>query len=583
MTKIAKKIDGYEPNMDVRVNGKEVDPLIIQICKKRQLESKEEIESFLQPKLADLPDPFLMKGMDKACQVTSEAIETGCQIIICGDYDVDGVSGTALLVDFFKTIGLSPKYDIPNRLKDGYGLNFNRLNEKYDFNSSQDHLIITVDNGISANRDIASLKEAGCKVVITDHHQPGTEKVLADAVLNPNQLSCNFPDKELAGVGVAFYFIAGLRKELFDNNGQMAGQPRPNLKMFMDYVSLGTIGDLVPMRGANRILTRSGLEIIQQRKGVAALFREANILPGDMVCSEDIGFQIGPRINAAGRLGKAEIACEAIMSSVRSSALKLSKLLSQLNEERKGLCLEIYENVRKDAADEVAEGRKIIVVRGDYHFGVIGIVASRLVEQHGLPVIIFSEETDNEGDVKLKGSGRSIDGVDLFELLTSCYSTINRYGGHAMAAGLTVDENRFDEFYEQINSKAGRFDCNRAGTMDPDTIDADYSILQLFKNSSLISDLCMLEPHGPTNPQPIFRDTGAQVQAISGVGEDKKHLKMVFGAGTNVIHGIGFGLGDKSKGFDLSRPCEVIYSLTMNRFRRPHQWQVRIHNIKHNN
>ena len=562
-------------NQTIRLaNGSILNPLIERLLQKRGLIGGETITSFLEPKLAELPSPFSMLDMDIAVTLIEKIIRNSGSIIIWGDYDVDGTTATALLVLFFRSLGVNVEYHIPNRLKDGYGIQKAGLKKITTNNVEKNTLLITVDNGISAFEAIKYAKERGYQVIVTDHHQPTAERVEAEAVINPSQKSCEFGDTTLAGVGVAFYLAIATRSHLTTKGFFNDKIQAPNLKGFLDLVAVGTVADMVPLEKLNRILVKGGFEVLATKSncGLAALCRACN-LDSKFIRSEDISFQLAPKINGAGRLGHADKAVELFLCDDKRLAGNIARDLVKNNEVRRSINISDFVNAQDEVESLGLKDQYSIVVSGSYHVGVAGIVASNLVEKHGKPSIVLCDF----GDGTLKGSARSIPGIDLYLALEQCQEALSGFGGHKMAGGMSLDSKNIDTFrqlFEIAIEKQSRHNVFEKS----DLFDEDIEIKELFK-PEVLRQLHLLEPFGQGNPQPIFRDNQSGFHELALLGKDKNHLRLSFENGNRPIKGVGFGMGEL---FDLCKSesqKEIYYTPSVNFFKGKRSWQVRVTNI----
>ncbi len=558
-------------------DGTALEPLIVKLLKKRGLKTNEEVQRFLEPELKDLPSPFLMAEMDRAAQLVSDCILNKGSILIWGDYDVDGTTSTALLLLFFEMLNCNVDYYIPNRLTEGYGLQSEAL-ERYTLaQENKADLLITVDNGISAHDAVIAAKKMGYSVLVTDHHTPPETRVPADAVLNPRQENCSFPGKDLAGVGVAFYLAIAVRsalqkKNFFNNNRQV-----PNLKQFLDLVAIGTVADMVELDSVNRILVRAGMETLSEQSniGITTLCEQSNV-DHKNIRSEDISFQLAPKINAAGRLGCANKAVALLQCKSTQDASALSTDLFQNNEERKSITLENFHNAKDEVMSGALGFANSTVVAGQYHIGVAGIVASNLVEEYEKPTIVLCEQ---ESGI-LKGSARSVQGVNLYDALSECSDFLLGFGGHAMAAGMSLKIEHLQNFKELFD--AAVYSQNGGEFVKTEKhFDSDSSVREIFEETTL-AQLQMLEPHGIGNPQPIFRDQSVSFTEASPIGKDKSHLRLAITDGTSIIRGIAFGLGGMAGMCLGPQDKTIIYSPSPNYFRGRRSWQVRVLEISNN-
>ncbi len=554
-------------------NGQVLAPFIVEILANIGICGRSSIISFLEPKLNDLPNPFKMEGMTAAVNILEQAIVKKTPILIWGDYDVDGVTATALLIQFFRTIHCKATYYIPNRLTEGYAIQAEPL-KKLPFSSiAGEKILITVDNGISSHEGISQAKELGYTTIVTDHHIPPDEEVNSDVILNPKQKKCTFPDKNMAGVGVAFYLAMGLRSHLRKKNFFSNTRQLPNLKTLLDLVAVGTVADMVPLNGINRTLVKAGMEIIGKTGniGLSALCRTSNVIPRTL-SSEDISFQLAPKINAAGRLGKVELAMDLLLTESKQNAKQLAKDLSKNNDSRKLLTLSEIDDALHDIA--VAGKRKTSVIFGSYHIGVAGIVASKLVEKFNTPSIVLCKSKDNI----FKGSARSIPGVNIHLAIKDCSDLLMSYGGHPMAAGLSITYKNINPFLERFEESVTKqlTDKPPIAIVEP-TINIPIKALFLGKD---LRQLQRLEPFGQGNPQPIFRDTTTTFSEIKQIGRDKDHLRMKFVSGNNIItEGVAFGLGHLANECRATQGAEIHYTPSLNSFRGKVSWQVMVKNI----
>ncbi|MBU1649415.1 MAG: single-stranded-DNA-specific exonuclease RecJ [Proteobacteria bacterium] len=555
-------------------------PVIVQLLAQRGMQEQKTVEEFLQPSLAELPSPLEMGGMKEAVLLAGRAVLAGEPILIWGDYDVDGTTGTALLVSFFRELGVTVKYIIPNRITHGYGLHVDLLRSLAPANLDHKTLLITVDCGISANDEILAAQKMGFQVLVTDHHEPPEGFFAADAILNPKQLVCTFPTEELAGVGVAFYLACGLRQYLREKGFFNAERSEPDVRDLLDLVALGTIADMVPLRKVNRVLVKEGMLRIEQQKraGLRAMLEVAGLLNSQKktisaISSGDIGFLLAPMINAAGRLAEADLAVQLLLSQDVNQAMDLAKELLTLNNERKNIGQDVYARA-VILQEQKAEKCNCLILKGDFHHGVIGIVASRMVEKFHLPVIIFGQEKDSQDKMVFKGSGRSVPGVNLHVVLEGCSDTMIRYGGHAMAAGMSVSEEFFDLFSRKVNEEVGRQlkDVSPVVTL---TIDLEAEIDEIF-SADCSRQMQLLEPFGPGNRSPVFYTRRPQLVETRVIGAEGAHLKVSFQGNNSIQKGVGFGLGSYLPNLRQDNNPAIAYAPMANRYRGIHTWEVKV-------
>lgn len=488
----------------------------------RGIKNSTESEMFLNPSIGSLYNPFLLKDMDRAIERIDEVIKKGQKIVIYGDYDVDGITSTSILFRAFKKLGIDVSYYIPDRLEEGYGLNLSAI--KY-LKSLQTDLIITVDCGISAIEEVNEIKDLGMDVIITDHHE--CREIIPDTiVINPKREDCTYPCNSLAGCGVAFKLIQALWM-YYDIDG---------VDEFLDIAAIGTIADIVELKGENRIIAKHGMEklINTDKCGLIALKSIAGI--EGKVSSGTIAFQIAPRINAIGRLRDAKIAVELFTTSDYDKAMQIAKYLDQENKNRQKIEEEILNEVMIKITNEIdlQKDKVIVVSSSNWHIGVVGIVASKIVDIFHRPTIILCEE-----DNLARGSGRSIEGFNLFDSLVGCDDILESYGGHEMAAGLKIDISKIDILKEKLNSYADKEDVDifiRRLNIDMmlEADDINFENLDMVKN---------LEPFGQGNPTPIFGLENLSLISKKYVGSGEKHVKFQFIKSGIYYDGILFNYG----------------------------------------
>lgn len=548
--------------------------VFLEYLRTKGIEGDEAIFKFLHPSLADLPKPKLLKNLPEAARLAVEYIIEKKPIIIWGDYDVDGTTGTALLVNFFRELGTKVEWYIPDRLNEGYGINLKWF-DRNRRNLADDFLLITVDCGISDHSKIEGIKNIGGKVIITDHHSLPEQLIPDCLVLNPSQPSCGFHDQHLAGVGVAFYLAAGIRAELSSHTLLSDVASRLNLKKYLAFVALGTIADIVPLASTNRILVRAGLEALAEPHfvGLKELLRSCEI-SGDQISSEDIGFSLGPKINAAGRLGESKIVVKLLTEQDQKNSRHLAHQLTELNIERRRISAENLETALTSVSLSLVERDRCVIASGDLHQGVAGIVASKLVDKFRVPAIVFAKNKHPDGVIFFTGSARSVKGVNIVALLAKCAEWIEKYGGHEMAAGLTVHGNNIKNFEAHFTTLA-RKAMEELQIKPKKQYDIRCSA-ELVMDKNHLNCFRLLEPFGPGNPQPIFQDPAVTIVDCRTVGRESEHLQVtVRGKFTN-FKGIGFNLGAQLDDVQRTPNRMMIYTPTMNRFRGAINWQIRV-------
>ena len=509
-----------------------IGPLLARLLAQRGVAAPGDAEAYLNPVLSRLHDPMLMKGMSEAVARLAIALARGERVCVYGDYDVDGVTATALLIGFFRSVGLDAFPYIPKRLTEGYGLSEQGVTAAAQAGAK---VLVTVDCGITAVAEARLCREAGIDLIVTDHHAPDEALPDACAVINPLQPGCPFPFKALAGVGVAFHLLIALRARLrrdgrFDRGGE------PDLKDYLDLVALGTVADVVPLLGANRVLVSYGLRQLTagNRVGVAALKEVAGIA-GEVGCGA-VGFRLAPRINAAGRLEDAALGLELLLCPDPARARDIARALDEANAERQAIERATFEEARDMLEKGACRGRKSIVLASElWHPGVIGIVASRIVEMFHRPAILFAFEGGTG-----RGSGRSIARFHLLDAIRECADHLLRFGGHSHAAGLSIA-------HEELEPFALRFDEAARQLLDEEaltpTLSYDLELSAREIDQELVRELERMRPFGMGNPEPLFVLRGAAIEESRPLRGG--HLKLRVGQGGKSFDAIAFGLAEK--------------------------------------
>jgi len=509
-------------------------PLAARILVARGLDEPGAASAFLSAKLADLPDPFGMKGMDAAVARIAHALDAGERIACYGDYDVDGVTSTALLAGFLRAAGGDVVTYVPHRLVEGYGLNSDAVAR---LAAQGVKLVVTLDCGITAAPEVRTAAGLGLDTVVVDHHTVPVELPAASAILNPHQPGCAYPSKDLAAVGVTFALVMALRRRLREAGRFGSARPEPNLRDALDLVALGTIADVVPLVQANRVLVRWGLEVLSstRRPGLRALKHVAGVAEGTPVSAGQVGFRLAPRINAAGRLDDAGRGVRLLLESDAGRARALAEELDRENQSRQEIERRILDEATADARAMVRAGaRGLVLARDGWHAGVVGIVAARVAERFHRPAVLVALE-DGAG----KGSGRSIERFHLYDALAACAGHLLRFGGHRHAAGVTVSRAAVEDFRRAFEAHA----AERLAPEDlvPRTrIDGGW-VGEVDVTERAAEDLARLAPYGAGHPEPVFALRGEPARARS-VGAGGAHLKMALGGRLDAI---GFGLGEK--------------------------------------
>jgi len=516
-------------------------PIVARLLINRRVEGVDEAGMFVKAELSSLYDPFLINGMDFAVDRILIAIKNKELIRLFCDYDVDGVTSAAFLTHFFRDIGVKVDYYLPERMKEGYGLNEDAVRSIRKEGAS---LMITADCGITAVREVELAHSLGLDVIITDHHQVGNEGLpKAVAVLNPHRSNCDYPYKFLSGVGLAFKLALAVRTALHKKAG-WSKESLPNMKRHLDLVALGTIADVAPLTGENHVLVRHGLDVLAKtdKAGLVAL-KAVSDLDGS-INARSVGFALGPRLNAAGRLGKADRGFHLLTSMDLKKAKELAQELNIINQERKDIQELVQDEAEYLISREVdlKEDRVIVLASENFHSGVVGIVASRIVEKYFRPVILIALENSIG-----KGSGRSIPHFNLHRAFTECGSHLVQFGGHAYAAGLTINENNLDLFRNAIK-EVGRRILSDEKLVPELFLDESLKISEI--NVTLCEQISLLEPFGSENQPPVFLVQGVRVHGLKRIGRDESHVRFQAIQDDLKIDAIGFNLAKEFASID---------------------------------
>jgi single-stranded-DNA-specific exonuclease len=543
------------------VKEAEVTPLQAQLLANRGLTDTNAIQSFLSPRLSQIIDPLRMKGMDEAVKSIVLAMEEHDKITVYGDYDADGLTATALLATFLSHLGLSVATYVPDRLKEGYGLNEAAVKQIQENGTG---LIITVDCGISNDREVNLAKRLGMDVVITDHHLVPSGFRPQCPVINPHQPGCSFPFKGLSGVGLAFFLAVGLRAGL-RKKGWFKSRSEPDLRDYLDLVALGTMADRVPLLGQNRILVSGGVTRMAHSiwPGIRAIMTVAGVVMTD-VSSDDLAFRVAPRLNAPGRMGDSGLGLQILMAEKQAEAHVLANKIDATNVRRRALEQEILEQATAMIDDRMEERRILLLASENWHTGVLGIVASRLVDRYHKPVMIAAIR-----DRFAVGSGRSIDGFDLYSAMKKMAHCFLRFGGHSHAAGFTLQASRLEALRKGLEQEAEAH--LRAKDLIP-TIRVDSELS--FKDITLdvIHQINALAPFGEGNPEPVFMARSVKVFESRVVSE--RHLKLRLGQGDRVLDAIAFGLGNRHPLKGIS--TDLLFTPEVNRWKGTESVQLKI-------
>ncbi len=554
-----------EPQLvDGLANALRINRVVASLLASRGYDTPEKANEFLNPTLDALFDPFLFSQMDRAVERVKRAIRDGERVVVYGDYDVDGTTGTSLLLKILGEIGARVSYYIPNRLKEGYGLSESGVKAAEKRGAS---LIITVDCGVSARKEVDLAKSLGIDVLVTDHHQLREEPPDAKAILNPKLADETYPDKELAGVGVAYKLCQALVLS--------KGLDPVLLREHLDLVALGTVADIVPLTGENRIFARFGLERLQSTRkvGLKALIDVCG-LTGKPVGAYHAGFILGPRLNAVGRMSSAREAVRLLTTRDKAEAERLAQLLDAENSRRRKLDGSILEEAISWVEEGVDLEQEMGIVLGKegWHEGVAGIVASRLVEKYNRPTIVIALDGK-----KGKGSGRSIPGFHLYDAIRSCQDHLIAFGGHQQAVGLAIEACNLEAFRREFRDVAAAR-ISKDNLTPRLILDAPLPIARI--EEGLLQELDRFAPFGSGNPRPLFLGDPLEVVGCPKVvGEN--HLRFKVREGDRVISAIGFGLGDFHQEIEIGKPVfGIAFTPEEDQYLGESRVQLRVRDIR---
>jgi len=543
-------------------NDLSVNPILASLLVQRNIDTFKKAKEFFRPSLEDLHDPFLLKDMDRAVSRIEKAIIDNENILIYGDYDVDGTTSVSLVSSYLKTITNHIATYIPDRYDEGYGISYQGIDFASDNNFS---LIIALDCGIKAIEKVSYAKKKNVDFIICDHHKPGDEIPKAYAVLNPKRVDCTYPYKELCGCGVGFKLVHALASR----RGQTIG----DIQQYLDLVATAIAADIVPITGENRILTYYGLEVINSnpRNGIKAIIHQIN---KKKLTITDVVFIIAPRINAAGRIKHGNYAVELLTEMNYEAALDFAASIEKFNLERKELDKKItYEALQQIESANEKEKFSTVVYSENWHKGVIGIVASRLIESFYRPTLVFTKSGN-----KLAASARSVKGFDVYEALNECSEYLEQFGGHKYAAGLTLDPKNYSAFKNKFEEVV-KASIDKNLLIPEITIDLELELSEITPKFFRI--LQQMGPFGPQNMKPVFKTTSIRDNGYGKrVGSDKSHLKLsiIDGADQKTYNAIGFGLGNKIK--SIKGDFDIAYSLDENEWKGNTSIQLLLKDLK---
>ncbi len=554
-----------------------------QLLMNRGCETPEEAARFLGKEEEQLHDPFLMKDMDCAAARIADAVDSGEKIVVYGDYDVDGVTSVTCLYLYLASRGADVAYYIPCRNGEGYGVSENAVRKLAEDGC---RLIITVDTGITAGAEAAVARELGVDVIVTDHHECHEDLPVCEAVVNPRRPDCSYPFKELAGVGVVFKLLCAL-EAVFSPEDNIVDCVRRISRDFGDLVAIGTVADVMPVRDENRLIVSYGLSLIEHttRPGLLELMeatREESKAPGRRkITASYIGYTIAPRLNAAGRIRDASLAVELLLAKTREEAAPMARHLCEINRERQAEENKIMEEAYAMIAVKHDFKRDPVIVLDaeNWHHGIIGIVASRITEKYGCPSILVSFEGTGEvksGEDPGKGSGRSVKGMNLVEALNSCSDLLEKFGGHELAAGLTVKRENLEAFRQRLNDYARKALADRDLTPQ---LDAECELTPADLTLDQAAELYRLEPYGVSNPIPVFVLKQARIADVASVGGGK-HTRLLLKAGGVTVTAMCFRSTIQEIDLYPGDTADVMFTLDINDFGNQRNLQLLVRDVR---
>nr|WP_195456801.1 single-stranded-DNA-specific exonuclease RecJ [Ruminococcus sp. 1001713B170207_170306_F5] len=557
---------------DFTAIGKEfgIDPVIARLIRNRDVQDKEEIRRYLHGTVEELASPHLMKDVDEAVEILRNKIKEKKQIRIIGDYDIDGVVSTFILLKGLKRVGAYADTYIPDRVSDGYGIHEHLIEKAL---ADGIDVIVTCDNGIAAYNEIAMAKEKGMTVIVTDHHEipyketeNGRELIFppADIIVNPKQPDCRYPEKRLCGAVVALKLVTALY--------EACGIPERELEDFIELGAIATVGDVMDLQGENRILVKEGLKRLSHtsNKGLRELIR-ANGLEDGEITAYHVGFVLGPCINASGRLDTAARSLKLLCAETEEEAAKLAGDLTALNQSRKALTEEGKEEaIRIVEETEIGQDRVLVIFLPDCHESLAGIIAGRIREKYNKPVFILTK-----GETMVKGSGRSIESYSMFDELVKCDDLMEQYGGHPMAAGLSIKEENVEEFRKRLNEN-----CTLTEKDLRPKILIDVPMPVSYINKELVEEISLLEPFGKGNTRPLFAQKGLRVLSSRILGKNRNVAKLQLSDHTGcVMEAVYFGEADEFiNAVKGSNSISVTYYPEINRYQGRETLQIVIRN-----
>ncbi|MBI4427728.1 MAG: single-stranded-DNA-specific exonuclease RecJ [Ignavibacteriales bacterium] len=546
-------------------------PILTEILFNRGVDTFDKARAYFRPEISDLHDPFLMEGMETAVQRILRALASGESIVVYGDYDVDGTNGASLIWSFLKSVGANVRYYVPDRIKEGYGISNIGIDRVKEHQAS---LLISVDCGITAVQQIEYSRTLGIDVIVCDHHEPGKPLPNALAVLDPLKPNCAYPFKHLCGCGVGFKLVQALA-QTEPLRSKLGDSLKDRLEQYLQYVALATIADIVPLTNENRAIVKLGLELINSNPvpGIRALIATSGLAPGRITAGQVV-FILAPRINAVGRLGDAMRAVDLLTCDNYEKALQLAQVMEEENLNRRRIDEETFMQAQEivDQFLNFDNDRAIVLHRETWHPGVIGIVASRVVERYYRPAIMMTTV-----DGVAKGSARSVSGFDIYQALKRCEDKLIQFGGHKYAAGLTVEIGKLDEFKEAFNAVAKELLTEELLTPEI-KIDTEIDLKEL--TPKFIRVLSQFAPFGPDNLRPVFVAKGVSVAGQPRI-VGHNHLRFKVRSNSRVLDAIGFNLGGlMEKVTGTNKTVDLAFSLDEGEYGGETYPQLKIRDLK---
>lgn len=538
-----------------------ISPLTAIILYNRGIHDDDAIRRFLSKDIDVMHDPYLLKDMEKAAERIRKAHDNKEKVTIYGDYDVDGITSIAILYKYLTEMGIDTDYYVPDRMQEGYGVNKDALDKIHSNGSS---LVITVDTGITAVEESEYAKEIGIDVIVTDHHECKERIPDVYAAIDPKRKDCPYPFKSLAGVGVVFKLIQAL-----DENKSLSDL----MDKYADLMCLGTVADISPLIDENRVIVTEGLKRFKTTSNVGLKALIDVSTNGKAITTSTIGYTIAPRINASGRLGCASRSVELFLTDDAEKAKKLAESLCEENTLRQQTEQKMFKEAMEylDANPEVKEDNVIVIPHTDWHHGIVGIVSSKITEKFYKPSILFAIDGD-----EAKGSGRSVNGFNLFGALENCSDLLEKFGGHELAAGLTIKAENIEKFRQKINSCSQK-QINEA--MLTPTIQLDAAIKVPYITLETVNDINKLQPFGVDNPTPSFAVRNIKIHKVSVMSEGK-HLRMTLLKDGKYLDSVGFGMGEYYQYLEEGDIIDVAFALDINDYKGFQNVQLILKDIK---